>query len=102
MAMEKVFGRHRAEVKTLAGVYGAAYEGDEGELDVLETSAALTAPSRKRLNSTNRGTAFIRTGRSVSAFSMRRRHISSRSGASRSADSSWRRKANTVVSLPNT
>jgi methylmalonyl-CoA mutase len=30
MAMEKAFGRHRAEVKTLAGVYGAAYEGDEG------------------------------------------------------------------------
>ena len=28
MAMEKVFGRHRAEVKTLAGVYGKAYEGD--------------------------------------------------------------------------
>ncbi|UPH70822.1 methylmalonyl-CoA mutase [Abyssibius alkaniclasticus] len=27
-AMEKAFGRHRAEVKTLAGVYGAAYEGD--------------------------------------------------------------------------
>ena len=26
--MERVFGRHRAEVKTLAGVYGAAYEGD--------------------------------------------------------------------------
>jgi len=30
MAMEKTFGRHRAEVKTLSGVYGAAYEGDEG------------------------------------------------------------------------
>ncbi|MEJ2002212.1 MAG: methylmalonyl-CoA mutase family protein, partial [Maritimibacter sp.] len=29
MAMEKVFGRHRAEVKTLKGVYGAAYAGDE-------------------------------------------------------------------------
>lgn len=29
MAMEDEFGRHRAEVKTLAGVYGAAYEGDE-------------------------------------------------------------------------
>ena len=28
MAMENVFGRHRAEVRTLAGVYGAAYEGD--------------------------------------------------------------------------
>ena len=30
MAMEKVFGRHRAEVKTLAGVYGKAWEGDAG------------------------------------------------------------------------
>lgn len=30
MAMENVFGRHRAEVRTLAGVYGAAYEGDDG------------------------------------------------------------------------
>ncbi len=30
MAMEKAFGRHKAEVKTLAGVYGSAYEGDEG------------------------------------------------------------------------
>jgi methylmalonyl-CoA mutase len=29
-AMERAFGRHRAEVKTLAGVYGAAYEGDAG------------------------------------------------------------------------
>ena len=29
-AMERAFGRHRAEVKTLAGVYGAAYAGDEG------------------------------------------------------------------------
>ena len=29
MTMEKVFGRHRAEVRTLSGVYGAAYEGDD-------------------------------------------------------------------------
>jgi methylmalonyl-CoA mutase len=29
-ALEKEFGRHRAEVRTLAGVYGAAYEGDAG------------------------------------------------------------------------
>ena len=29
-AMEQVFGRHRAEVKTLAGVYAAAYDGDDG------------------------------------------------------------------------
>ena len=33
-AMEKVFGRHRAEVKTLAGVYGAAYEGDAGFAEI--------------------------------------------------------------------
>ncbi|MEM9755869.1 MAG: methylmalonyl-CoA mutase, partial [Pseudomonadota bacterium] len=30
MAMEATFGRHRADVKTLAGVYGAAYDGDAG------------------------------------------------------------------------
>ena len=28
--MEKVFGRHQAEVRSISGVYGAAYEGDEG------------------------------------------------------------------------
>ena len=30
MAMERIFGRHQAKVKTLSGVYGAVYEGDEG------------------------------------------------------------------------
>jgi len=29
-AMEKVFKRHQAETKSISGVYGAAYEGDEG------------------------------------------------------------------------
>ena len=29
-AMERAFGRHRAEVRTLSGVYGSAYEGDAG------------------------------------------------------------------------
>ncbi len=28
-AMEEVFGRHKAEVRTIAGVYAKAYEGDE-------------------------------------------------------------------------
>ena len=28
-AMEAVFGRHKAEVRTIAGVYAKAYEGDE-------------------------------------------------------------------------
>ncbi|CUH85877.1 methylmalonyl-CoA mutase [Thalassovita mediterranea] len=37
MAMEKEFGRHRAEVKTLAGVYGAAYEGDEGFANIQKS-----------------------------------------------------------------
>jgi methylmalonyl-CoA mutase len=29
-AMEAVFGRHQAEIRSIAGVYGAAYEGDAG------------------------------------------------------------------------
>jgi methylmalonyl-CoA mutase len=29
-AMERVFGRHKAEVRSISGVYGAAYEDDEG------------------------------------------------------------------------
>ena len=35
-AMESAFGRHRAEVKTLAGVYGSAYEGDAGFTQIQE------------------------------------------------------------------
>ena len=29
-AMERVFGRHSATIRTISGVYGKAYEGDEG------------------------------------------------------------------------
>ena len=29
-AMEEVFGRHKAETRSVSGVYGSAYEGDEG------------------------------------------------------------------------
>src|SRR4029079_129518 len=29
-ALESVFSRHRAVVRTIAGVYGGSYEGDEG------------------------------------------------------------------------
>ena len=29
-AMEKIFNRHKAEIKSISGVYGAAYAGDEG------------------------------------------------------------------------
>jgi methylmalonyl-CoA mutase len=48
MAMEKVFGRHRAEVKTLAGVYGAAYEGDEGFAAIQKDVEAFAEEEGRR------------------------------------------------------
>ena len=48
MAMEKVFGRHRAEVKTLAGVYGAAYEGDDGFAAIQKDIEAFAAEEGRR------------------------------------------------------
>ncbi|MCC5976356.1 MAG: methylmalonyl-CoA mutase, partial [Rubellimicrobium sp.] len=48
MAMEKVFGRHRAEVKTLAGVYGAAYEGDEGFAAIQKDVEAFAVEEGRR------------------------------------------------------
>mgnify|MGYP003624693565 CR=1 FL=1 len=48
MSMEKVFGRHRAEVKTLAGVYGAAYEGDEGFAAIQADVEAFAADEGRR------------------------------------------------------
>ena len=48
MAMEKVFGRHRAEVKTLAGVYGKAYEGDEGFATIQKSVEAFAEEEGRR------------------------------------------------------
>ncbi|WP_296425479.1 methylmalonyl-CoA mutase [Yoonia sp.] len=48
MAMENVFGRHRAEVKTLAGVYGAAYDGDEGFAEIQRSVAAFAEDEGRR------------------------------------------------------
>ena len=48
MAMEKEFGRHRAEVKTLAGVYGAAYEGDEGFAQIQRDVEAFATEEGRR------------------------------------------------------
>ncbi len=48
MAMEKAFGRHRAEVKTLAGVYGAAYEGDEGFASIQKSVEAFAEDEGRR------------------------------------------------------
>ncbi|GHC14567.1 MULTISPECIES: methylmalonyl-CoA mutase [Gemmobacter] len=47
-AMEKVFGRHRAEVKTLAGVYGAAYEGDDGFAQIQKDVDAFAEAEGRR------------------------------------------------------
>ncbi|ABG31638.1 methylmalonyl-CoA mutase [Roseobacter denitrificans] len=48
MAMEKIFGRHRAEVKTLAGVYGAAYEGDAGFAAIQKSVEAFAETEGRR------------------------------------------------------
>ncbi len=48
MAMEKVFGRHRAEVKTLAGVYGAAYEGDDAFAAIQKDVEAFAEAEGRR------------------------------------------------------
>jgi methylmalonyl-CoA mutase len=48
MAMEKVFGRHRAEVKTLAGVYGKAYEGDAGFAAIQESVEGFAEAEGRR------------------------------------------------------
>jgi methylmalonyl-CoA mutase len=47
-AMERVFGRHRAEVRTLAGVYGAAYEGDDGFAAIQRDVEAFAAAEGRR------------------------------------------------------
>ena len=47
-AMERVFGRHRAEVRTLSGVYGAAYEGDEGWEAIRADVAAFAEGEGRR------------------------------------------------------
>ena len=48
MAMENVFGRHRAEVKTLAGVYGAAYEGDEDFVAIQKSVESFAEEEGRR------------------------------------------------------
>jgi methylmalonyl-CoA mutase len=47
-AMEQIFGRHRAEVKTLAGVYGAAYEGDMGFAEIQRDVEAFAVEDGRR------------------------------------------------------
>jgi len=48
MAMEQEFGRHQAEVRTLAGVYGAAYDGDDGFAAIQRDVAAFAEEEGRR------------------------------------------------------
>ena len=46
-ALEKVFTRHKAVIRSISGVYGAAYEGDEG-FDKIRTEVAAFAREEGR------------------------------------------------------
>ena len=47
-AMEEVFGRHQAEVRTISGVYGGAYEGDEGFAEIRAEIDAFAEKEGRR------------------------------------------------------
>ncbi len=47
-ALEKVFTRHRAVIRSVSGVYGSAYEGDEGFQRIQRETAAFAAEEGRR------------------------------------------------------
>ena len=47
-AMEEVFGRHRAEIKSISGVYAQAYEGDEGFMKISKEIEAFAEAEGRR------------------------------------------------------
>ncbi len=47
-ALEKVFGRHRADTQKVTGVYAAAYESDKDEWDTLKADIAAFAQAQGR------------------------------------------------------
>jgi methylmalonyl-CoA mutase len=47
-AMEAVFGRHRADIRTISGVYGAAYEGDAGYAKIQADVAQFAKDEGRR------------------------------------------------------
>ena len=47
-AMEKVFSRHRATIRSISGVYGSAYEGDEGFRKILAEVEAFAEQEGRR------------------------------------------------------
>ena len=47
-ALEKVFTRHKAVIRSISGVYGAAYEGDEGFERIRQEVAAFARDEGRR------------------------------------------------------
>jgi methylmalonyl-CoA mutase len=47
-ALEKVFTRHRATIRSVSGVYGSAYEGDEGFARIRREVAAFAQEEGRR------------------------------------------------------
>ena len=47
-AMEEVFGRHQAEVRSISGVYGSAYEGDDAYATVADDIAEFVEREGRR------------------------------------------------------
>ncbi len=47
-AMEQVFSRHRATIRSISGVYGSAYEGDEGYARIREEVDAFATEEGRR------------------------------------------------------
>jgi methylmalonyl-CoA mutase len=47
-SMEEVFGRHRAEIKSISGVYAQAYEGDEGFMQISREIEAFAEAEGRR------------------------------------------------------
>jgi len=47
-ALEKVYGRHRAVIHSISGVYGSAYEGDEGFAKIQDDVEAFAQAEGRR------------------------------------------------------
>ena len=47
-AMEDVFGRHKAEIRTISGVYGSAYEGDDDFAELQKEIDAFAEAEGRR------------------------------------------------------
>ena len=47
-ALEKDWGRHQAETRTISGVYGSAYEGDQDFADIQKSVEAFAAEAGRR------------------------------------------------------